>query len=75
MSAPSAAGATLEELLEQLCREETLDGDNLWHCPACGQRVVASKKLDLWKLPPLLIVSLLVALGNVQAFLFIASII
>jgi len=48
----------LEDVVELLCREEALDCDNLWECPGCCQRVLARKKLDLWKLPPLLMVHL-----------------
>lgn len=32
--------------------------DNPWECPRCRRRVQALKKLDLWKLPPLLVLHL-----------------
>merc|ERR1712157_61146 len=37
---------------------EILQGDNVWYCPNCKTHVSASKKLDLWMLPPILIIHL-----------------
>eukprot|EP00415_Alexandrium_ostenfeldii_P000250 UN0250 len=48
----------LEDAIRHFCREEVLDSDNLWECPTCSHRVLAHKKLDLWKLPPLLMIQL-----------------
>ena len=47
---------TLNECLELFCRTEILQGDNVWFCPKCKTHVSATKKLDLWMLPPILII-------------------
>jgi len=52
-----AESAQLEDLVELFRREEVLDGDNAWECHGCRRRVSAHKKLDLWKLPPVLCVN------------------
>ena len=44
--------------LDVFCAEETLDGDEQWYCPKCKTHVDARKKLDLWKMPPVLIIIL-----------------
>lgn len=38
--------------------EEILDGDNAWNCPSCKTHRKATKKLDLWRLPQILIIHL-----------------
>jgi len=50
--------STLEECLDLYCTEEHLVGDNQWYCPSCQTHVDATKKFDLWMLPPILIVHL-----------------
>lgn len=49
---------TLEECVEAFCREEHLNGDECWHCPACNRLAEATKKFDIWKTPPILIIHL-----------------
>jgi len=61
LSLPLPAGrgpVQLADAMSLFCREEALDGDNAWQCEKCRQRVPALKKLDLWKLPPLLMIHL-----------------
>eukprot|EP00933_Yihiella_yeosuensis_P031543 TRINITY_DN2511_c0_g2_i1.p1 TRINITY_DN2511_c0_g2~~TRINITY_DN2511_c0_g2_i1.p1 ORF type:complete len:241 (+),score=44.80 TRINITY_DN2511_c0_g2_i1:70-723(+) len=48
----------LGDAVSLFCREESLDPENLWLCPNCQRQVPALKKLDLWKLPRLLVVHL-----------------
>lgn len=38
--------------------EEELAGENAWYCPACKEHRPAKKTMDLWKVPPVLIVHL-----------------
>jgi ubiquitin carboxyl-terminal hydrolase 4/11/15 len=38
--------------------EETLDEQNQWYCPSCKQFVCAKKQMDVWSVPPCLIVHL-----------------
>ena len=49
---------TVEDCIGEFCQEEILDGDNQWYCSKCKDHVRAKKKLDLWKLPPVLIIHL-----------------
>lgn len=48
----------INDCLKLFCREEFLTGPNMWYCTKCKKRVVATKKFDLWMLPPVLIVHL-----------------
>lgn len=54
----SAHNCTLESCLDLFCSTEELVGDNKWHCPKCATLVDATKKFDIWTLPPILIVHL-----------------
>lgn len=38
--------------------EEELGEDNMWYCPTCKEQVQAHKKMELFKLPDVLIVHL-----------------
>lgn len=49
---------TLDDCLSLFCEEETLEGDNQWYCSKCRTHVDATKKIDLWMLPPILIIHL-----------------
>ena len=49
---------TVREALEKYLEQETLTGEEQWYCPKCKQKVDATKKIDIWKLPPVLVVHL-----------------
>mmetsp|Transcript_4810 Transcript_4810/g.7278 ORF Transcript_4810/g.7278 Transcript_4810/m.7278 type:complete len:551 (-) Transcript_4810:40-1692(-) len=49
---------TLDHCLKRFCEVEELDGEDGWYCPECKIKTNATKKLDLWKLPPVLIIHL-----------------
>merc|ERR1712183_712930 len=49
---------TLEDALRLFVAEERLQGDEQWKCSRCKKRVDATKKIDIWKLPPVLVVHL-----------------
>ncbi|XP_057523844.1 ubiquitin carboxyl-terminal hydrolase 8-like isoform X2 [Amaranthus tricolor] len=49
---------SLSKCLEGFLKEEPLGPDDMWYCPSCKQHRQASKKLDLWRLPEILIVHL-----------------
>jgi len=49
---------TLEECVEEFTREEILDGQDKWRCPRCKKNVRAAKKIDIWKLPSILMINL-----------------
>mmetsp|Transcript_16921 Transcript_16921/g.23942 ORF Transcript_16921/g.23942 Transcript_16921/m.23942 type:complete len:685 (-) Transcript_16921:63-2117(-) len=49
---------TLDDCLELFCTVEHLTGANQWYCSKCKEHVDATKKFDLWMLPPILVVHL-----------------
>jgi len=49
---------SLDDCLELFCMEEVLEGDEAWYCPKCQDHVPATKKIDLFMLPPILIIHL-----------------
>lgn len=49
---------TLEACLDLYTQREDLTGDNQWYCERCARHVDATRKIDLWITPPILIVHL-----------------
>jgi len=49
---------SLEQCLHAFTREEQLSGDEKYYCPKCATHQPATKKLQIWRLPPILIVHL-----------------
>ena len=49
---------TVESCIAEFCKIETLSGENKWYCCKCKTHVDATKKFDVWKLPPVLIIIL-----------------
>lgn len=49
---------TLFSCLETFMKEEPLGPDDMWYCPICKVHRQATKKLDLWRLPEILVVHL-----------------
>ena len=49
---------SLDECLTAFTKEEELGKDEMWYCPKCKQHQLAAKKMDIWSLPPFLIVHL-----------------
>ena len=52
------AALDLQTCVQAFCREELLEGDEAPRCGRCEKRQAARKRLDLWKLPPVLMVHL-----------------
>ncbi|KAM9855966.1 ubiquitin carboxyl-terminal hydrolase 11 [Aulostomus maculatus] len=48
----------LQECIELFTTVETLEDENPWYCPVCKKHQLATKKLDLWSLPEVLIIHL-----------------
>ncbi|XP_070572719.1 ubiquitin carboxyl-terminal hydrolase 32-like isoform X2 [Ptychodera flava] len=46
----------LDTCLQAFTKEEELGEDELWYCSKCKEHRQATKKLALWRLPPILIV-------------------
>ncbi|KAI7993117.1 Ubiquitin carboxyl-terminal hydrolase 8 [Camellia lanceoleosa] len=49
---------SLYKCLEAFLKEEPLGPEDMWYCPNCKKHRQASKKLDLWRLPEILIIHL-----------------
>ncbi|KAI4343170.1 hypothetical protein MLD38_027704 [Melastoma candidum] len=49
---------SLFSCLDAFLKEEPLGPDDMWYCPSCKEHRQATKKLDLWKLPDILVVHL-----------------
>lgn len=48
----------LSDCLQLFAEREILDQDNMWYCGTCRKHVQAQKKLDLWRMPRVLILHL-----------------
>uniref|UniRef100_A0A8D0BDS9 Ubiquitin carboxyl-terminal hydrolase n=1 Tax=Salvator merianae TaxID=96440 RepID=A0A8D0BDS9_SALMN len=48
----------LQECIDLFTTVETLEEENPWYCPMCKRHQLATKKLDLWSLPEILIIHL-----------------
>jgi len=49
---------SLNELIRDFSKEEKLTGDNRWKCPKCKGLRNAVRTIEIWKLPPVLIIHL-----------------
>ncbi|XP_078178002.1 ubiquitin carboxyl-terminal hydrolase 8-like isoform X2 [Carex rostrata] len=49
---------SLYSCLDAFLSEEPLGPDDMWYCPSCKEHRQANKKLDLWRLPEVLIIHL-----------------
>ena len=49
---------SLDDCMRLFSAEEHLGKDDLWYCPRCKKHRLASKKMDIWKLPEILVVHL-----------------
>ncbi|XVF76057.1 hypothetical protein PTKIN_Ptkin13bG0235800 [Pterospermum kingtungense] len=49
---------SLYKCLEGFLQEEPLGPDDMWFCPRCKKPQQAKKKLDLWRLPVILVIHL-----------------
>ncbi|KAJ8312078.1 hypothetical protein KUTeg_009451 [Tegillarca granosa] len=48
----------LDTCLQAFTKEEELGEDELYYCSKCKKHCLASKKLEIWRLPPILIINL-----------------
>jgi ubiquitin carboxyl-terminal hydrolase 4/11 len=51
-------GLNLAECFEETSKAEILTEDNAWYCPRCKERRLASKQLELWTVPDILVIHL-----------------
>ena len=47
---------TLGDCLKNFCKEEKLEPGNEWYCPKCKKHTLASKKMEFFYLPKILII-------------------
>jgi ubiquitin carboxyl-terminal hydrolase 4/11 len=52
------SGIDIDQCLEEFKKPEALDEDNKWYCNKCKDHVLITKSLEIYKLPPVLIISL-----------------
>mmetsp|Transcript_13296 Transcript_13296/g.22576 ORF Transcript_13296/g.22576 Transcript_13296/m.22576 type:complete len:204 (-) Transcript_13296:215-826(-) len=48
----------MDECFDEFKKTELLDEDNMWYCNKCKEHVQATKKLELYKIPPIMVVNL-----------------
>eukprot|EP00241_Pyramimonas_parkeae_P004423 CAMPEP_0114237434 /NCGR_PEP_ID=MMETSP0058-20121206/7388_1 /TAXON_ID=36894 /ORGANISM="Pyramimonas parkeae, CCMP726" /LENGTH=887 /DNA_ID=CAMNT_0001349475 /DNA_START=308 /DNA_END=2971 /DNA_ORIENTATION=+ len=51
-------GIDLDQCIESFLQEEPLGPDDMWYCPKCKEHREATKKLELWRMPEVLVVHL-----------------
>jgi ubiquitin carboxyl-terminal hydrolase 4/11/15 len=51
-------GMSLEECFEETSKAEVLTEDNAWFCPRCKAPRLASKQLEIWTVPDILVIHL-----------------
>ncbi|CAM9116178.1 unnamed protein product, partial [Laminaria digitata] len=49
------SGLTLEQCLDAYTREETLEEEDSWYCSSCRAHRRGVMKIDLWKMPDVLV--------------------
>ena len=47
----------MDQCLQEFKQSETLDEDNKWYCNKCQEHVQATKTLELYRVPKVLIIS------------------
>jgi ubiquitin carboxyl-terminal hydrolase 4/11/15 len=56
--APKSGNIQLTDCLKEFKVTETLDEENMWYCNQCKEHVCATKTMEIFKLPPILIITL-----------------
>ncbi|SCV70333.1 BQ2448_1727 [Microbotryum intermedium] len=46
---------TIQDCLNEFTKEERLGEDDTWYCPVCKKHQQATKKVELWKVPDVLV--------------------
>lgn len=49
-------GLTIEECFKDFSKPEKLGEDDMWYCPRCAKHVQAEKRMQIWKVPDILVV-------------------
>lgn len=61
---------TLKKCLEAFTREEELGEDEKYYCSRCKEHRLAVKKLQIWRLPPILVNKDTVLISNIKSCSF-----
>lgn len=64
---------SLDSCLKAFTSEEELGEDELYYCSKCKTHRLATKKLDLWRLPPILVSSLLGQTSALKGNIFVGE--
>ena len=51
-------GVSIGDCFEEFRKEELLDEDNKWYCNKCKEHVQATKTMEIFKAPPILVINL-----------------
>ena len=49
---------SISDCFDEFKRPEILDEDNMWYCNKCQKHVQATKRLELYKAPPIIVINL-----------------
>ena len=52
------SGVSLEECFVETSKDEVLTEDNAWYCSHCKKQRLASKQLEIWTIPDILVIHL-----------------
>eukprot|EP00730_Choanoeca_flexa_P003924 TRINITY_DN11539_c0_g1_i1.p1 TRINITY_DN11539_c0_g1~~TRINITY_DN11539_c0_g1_i1.p1 ORF type:complete len:1743 (+),score=489.45 TRINITY_DN11539_c0_g1_i1:122-5230(+) len=58
MKAKANSAVTIDDCIKSFIKEEKMEKEDQWYCSACKTHRLARKKLDIWTMPPFLIVHL-----------------
>jgi len=61
----------LDGCLRAFTKEEQLGEEELYYCSKCNKHRLAAKKLQLWRLPPILVIMLTSLSSIIDFMLFI----
>lgn len=55
---PGSGGYRVEDCIRLFTKEERVSGSDRWFCSSCKTHREASKRIEIWKLPPILLIHL-----------------
>eukprot|EP00045_Choanoeca_perplexa_P016366 m.219923 g.219923 ORF g.219923 m.219923 type:complete len:1694 (+) comp17238_c0_seq1:227-5308(+) len=58
VKARADAAVSIDDCIKSFIKEEKMEKEDLWYCGDCKKHQTAMKKLDIWTMPPFLIVHL-----------------
>jgi ubiquitin carboxyl-terminal hydrolase 4/11/15 len=57
-SSHDSSSITIQDCFEEFRKKELLDEDNKWYCNKCKDFVQATKQMELFKAPPIMIINI-----------------